>query len=224
MAGEMTEEQKGFLKNIHDSGKHLLSLIEDILDLSKVEAGKTELEMSRFSLKECFEESLEMFKEKSIKHNIELRAEVEDDIGDIIADERRIKQVILNLISNALKFTPDGGSVMVRARLIEAEKMRRWEDEKFSTSQAPSFPTSDRNFIEISVEDTGIGISEDDQKKLFQPFQQLETTLSKKYPGTGLGLNLSKKLIELHGGWIWVESEVGKGSRFTFVIPMRQNT
>ncbi len=225
MTGEMTADQKGFLKNIHDSGKHLLSLIEDILDLSKVEAGKTELELSRFSLKECFEGGLEMFKERSIKYNIKLEAEVEDGIEDIVADERRIKQVILNLLGNAIKFTPDGVSVRVSARRVSSPMIQVSSNE--DTGKDLQLETSNlqlnRDFIEISVIDTGIGISPDDQKRLFQPFQQLETTLAKKYPGTGLGLNLSKKLVELHGGRIWVKSEVGKGSKFIFTIPIIQD-
>ncbi|MBI5198737.1 MAG: GAF domain-containing sensor histidine kinase [Nitrospirae bacterium] len=224
IGGTISDDQRGFIQDIYESGKHLLSLIEDILDLSRVEAGTIELELSEFSLKELIDNSLIFFREKALKHNMKVKVEVEEGLDDIVADRRRIKQVLVNLLSNAFKFSPDGGSVIVRARLIEAEKMGRWEDEKFSTSQAPSFPTSDRNFYEISVEDTGIGISKDDQKRLFKPFQQLETVYSKKYPGTGLGLNLCKKFVELHGGRIGVESEVGKGSRFSFIIPMKHIT
>jgi signal transduction histidine kinase len=199
MAGPLSETQKEYLTDIWDSGRHLLSLINDILDLSKIEAGKLEFELSEFNLRELIDRSLVMFKEKAMKHNIKVKAEVEEGIENIEADERKIKQVMFNLLSNAFKFTPDGGSVSVRARRIEAG-----------------------DFVEISVEDTGIGISEEDQKKLFQPFQQLETVLSKKHPGTGLGLAICKSIVELHGGRIWVESEVGKGTRFIFTIPVKR--
>ncbi|MBI5213562.1 MAG: HAMP domain-containing histidine kinase [Nitrospirae bacterium] len=198
IGGTVNDKQKEFLKDIKGSGDHLLSLINDILDLSKIEAGKMELEPSEFNLKELIEGSLVMVKEKAFKHKIKVRAEVEDEIRSIVADERKIKQVAFNLLSNAMKFTPDGGSVFVRAK-------KAGED-----------------CVEISVKDNGIGISPEDRKKLFQPFQQLETTLKKKHAGTGLGLNLCKKFVELHGGSIRVESEVGKGSKFIFVIPVKQ--
>lgn len=136
-----------------------------------------------------------MFKEKAMKHRIKLKADIPADIGSVIADTRKIKQVVFNLLSNAVKFTPDGGEVGIMA----SRKDRA---------------------IEITVWDTGIGIAKEDMERLFQPFQQLEASLTKKYEGTGLGLHLSKKIIELHGGKIWVESEVGKGSRFSFTIPI----
>lgn len=222
MAGPLSETQKEYLTDIWDSGRHLLSLINDILDLSKIESGKLELELSEFNLRELIDRSLVMFKEKAMKHNIKVKAEVEEGIEDIKADERKIKQVLFNLLGNAFKFTPDGGSVSVRARRIHDAGYTMQE------VQIPSIPPllkggeGGLDFIEISVADTGIGIFEEDQKKLFQPFQQLESVLSKKHPGTGLGLAICKSIIELHGGRIWVESEVGKGSRFIFTIPVRQ--
>jgi signal transduction histidine kinase len=146
---------------------------------------------------------------------------MDEKLDSIIADGRKLKQVLLNLLSNAIKFTPEGGSVSVQARRIEVEKIRSYEDEgKISTSQPPNFSTS-ADFVEISIEDTGIGISGEDQKRLFQPFQQLESPITKRYEGTGLGLCISKRLVELHGGRIWVESEAGKGSKFSFVIPIK---
>ena len=194
MAGPLTEQQKEYLNDVIDSGQHLLNLINDILDLSKVEAGKMELEPSEFNLRELIERSLVMFKEKAMKHNIKIKTDVEKEIESIVADERKIKQVIFNLLSNAMKFTPDGGKVGINI-------------------------TKADNEIRITVWDTGVGISKEDMPKLFQPFRQLETVLSKKYPGTGLGLNLCKRFVELHGGKIWGESEVGKGSEFIFTIP-----
>ena len=212
LTGPLTDEQADFLNDIGSSGKHLLTLINDILDLSKVEAGKMELETSEFEVKELIERCLVMFKEKSLKHGIHVEYTVEDSLETIIADEMKLKQVIVNLLSNAFKFTPDGGSVRVGARRVLSLE---------PTPLSPSLSRGDMegDFVEISVADNGPGISEADIPRLFQPFQQLETKLNTKKPGTGLGLNLCKKFVELHGGRIWIESEVGKGCRFLFVIP-----
>lgn len=196
--GPLTDEQDEFVHDIGNSGKHLLTLINDILDLSKVEAGKMELELGEFWVQDLIERCLVMFKEKSMKHGIHVDYTVEESVGIITADEMKIKQVLVNLLSNAFKHTSDGGSVRVGARMVRS-------------------PGADS--VEISIADTGPGISETDILRLFQPFQQLDATFSKKIKGTGLGLNLCKKFVELHGGRIWVESEVGKGSTFLFVVP-----
>src|SRR4030066_686485 len=193
--GPLLDKQKRYIENITKAGEHLLSLISDILDLSKIEAGKMKLELAKFNLKELIEGCIALFKEKSIRHNIILDYVLEIK-GDIVADEQKIRQVLLNLISNAFKFTPDRGSVYVHARKAQDEAAG--------------------SFIEIRVVDSGIGISKEDQKKLFQPFQQIDSSVSKKHQGTGLGLNLCKKIIELHGGRIWIESDTGKGCRFMF--------
>ncbi|MFZ6007179.1 MAG: sensor histidine kinase, partial [Nitrospirota bacterium] len=195
LTGPISDTHKEYLKDVWESGKHLLSLINDVLDLSKIEAGAMELEPEEFFINEILEGSLVMFKEKAMKHRIKLKADIPSDIGSITADTRKIKQVVFNLLSNAVKFTPDGGEVGITARRKDSE-------------------------VEITVWDTGIGIAKGDMERLFQPFQQLEASLTKKYEGTGLGLHLSKKIVELHGGRIWVESEVGKGSRFSFTIPI----
>jgi PAS domain S-box-containing protein len=201
LSGEINTKQKEYLKYILDASEQLLSLINDLLDLSKIEAGKMELELSGFHLGEILEVNLAMFKEKAIKHKLDLSLEVEEGIENIIADAAKIKQIMFNLLGNAVKFTPEGGSVTVKARRVKSSEL------------------ADHDFIEISVQDTGIGVSEKDQKKLFQPFQQLNSVQSKKHKGTGLGLSICKRLIELHGGNIWIESEAGKGSSFKFVIP-----
>lgn len=198
--GALTDKQKRYFNNIVAAGEHLLNLINDILDLSKIEAGKMELEVSKVSISSLIEGSLLLFKEKALRHNIIVDVKT-DDIGDVTADGQKIKQVMLNLLSNAFKFTPDGSSVLVRAKRINNGNLE--------------------DYVEISVQDTGSGISEDDQKRLFQPFQQLETGFTKKHSGTGLGLSLCKKFVELHGGRIWVESKAGMGSRFAFAIPIR---
>lgn len=197
ISGELTPEQKEQLNYINSSGRHLLELINDILDLSKVEAGKMELELSVFELRELIENSVAMFREKAMRHRIKMTIDIPQDVDKKIkADERKLKQIMFNLLSNAIKFTPDEGTVWVRAKKVKEEG------------------------IEISVEDTGIGIKPEDMEKLFQPFQQIELTYTKKYEGTGLGLALTKRLVELHGGRIWVQSEYGKGSKFSFTIPM----
>jgi PAS domain S-box-containing protein len=219
IAGPVADNQKDLLNDIFTSGKHLLSLINDILDLSKVEAGKMELELSEFNLTELIDGSLDMFKEKAMKHNIKIAAMVAAGTGNIIADERKIKQVLFNLLSNAFKFTPDKGSVRVQARFVNSEEYSMNSKRLFTDDYSL---TTHGKFVEIAVEDTGIGISPEDQKKLFQPFQQIDSTISRKYSGTGLGLSLCKQFIELHGGRIWIESEVEKGSRFVFSIPLKK--
>lgn len=197
MTGPLLPEQKEFANTIYESGQHLLSLINDILDLSKVEAGKTEFEPSEFSVKDIVNISLVMFKERAFKHNIKVSVDIPDDIGTITADARKIKQVLLNLLSNAIKFTPDGGEAGIKAARTGNE-------------------------VRVTVWDTGIGIKEEDMPRLFRPFEQLEKSLTKKYSGTGLGLALCKKFIEMHNGRILAESELGKGSRFAFTIPTRE--
>ena len=202
--GTLNDRQKEYIGDILNSGRHLLNLINDILDLSKVEAGKLELELSTFPLKDALNAAFSMFKEKAMKHNLKLNLEIEPDAyNEIEADESKLKQILFNLLGNAVKFTPDGGSVSVKARRIQNSESRIQE----------------KGCIEIAVTDTGIGIKPEDIPKLFTEFTQLESAYTKEYAGTGLGLALTKKLVELHGGKIWVESEFGKGSRFVFVIP-----
>ena len=195
--GPVNETQKDYLNEVLDSSKHLLSLINEILDLAKVESGKMELMLSNFPLKELLEHSLVFIKEKAFKHRIELSLDMAEELGYIRADERKVKQIVFNLISNAIKFTLDGGKIGINAKII-----------------GPG--------AEVSVWDTGIGIAPEDRGKLFKEFVQLENTMTKQYKGSGLGLSLAKKLVELHGGKIWVESEgKGKGSNFKFNLPIK---
>ncbi|HAJ27979.1 MAG TPA: hypothetical protein DCG53_12190, partial [Syntrophus sp. (in: bacteria)] len=202
--GDLNEKQKEYVSYIYSSGRHVLSLINDILDLSKIEAGKMELEVSRFPLRTVLDSSIVMLKEKVFKHGIALSVEVEPDAEiHVEADERKIKQILFNLLSNAVKFTPDRGKVTVRARLAGSEN-----------------GSEEQRMIEVCIEDTGIGIKEEDLPRLFGTFTQLHHSVStKKYEGTGLGLALTKRLVELHHGRIRVESEYGKGSRFYFTLP-----
>jgi PAS domain S-box-containing protein len=203
--GGLNDRQKKYVHHIFDAGTHLLSLINDILDLSKVEAGKMELETSRFSIRAALDSSVVMLNEKAKKHGIAWSIEVEPDADiHVEADERKIKQIFFNLLSNAVKFTPDGGRVTVRARMTVVENKGE-----------------QRRMIEVSIEDTGIGIKEEDLPKLFCEFTQLhQSVYTKGYEGTGLGLALTKRLVELHHGSVWVTSEFGKGSRFYFSLPV----
>ncbi len=195
MFGEVNARQREYLEDILTSGRHLLSLVNDILDLSKVEAGKMELQPSVFSLREVVEGSAMMLRERAIKQRIALSVEIEPDLPPIEADERKVKQVLFNLLSNAVKFTSTGGRIDVRAR--------RMDDE-----------------IRVSVRDTGLGIAPEDQARIFEEFQQTRTG-ARTEESTGLGLTLAKRFMELHGGRLWVDSELGKGSTFTFALPLR---
>jgi GAF domain-containing protein/HAMP domain-containing protein len=195
--GEVNEKQDDYLKDIHSSGKHLLSLINDILDLSKVEAGRMELEPSSFDVASALSNALTLIRERAQTHGIALGQDVDPTLGEIVADERKLKQILLNLLSNAVKFTPDGGRIDVTARRVDGQTI-------------------------ISVRDTGVGIAAHDQAAVFEEFRQVGHDYTRKQEGTGLGLALTKKFVELHGGRIWLESEIGKGSTFTFTIPTRQ--
>jgi signal transduction histidine kinase len=194
MFGELNGKQAEYTDDILTSGRHLLSLINEILDLSKVEAGRMELELSTFDLPTALENAQTFVRERATKHGVTLDLSVDENLGDVNGDERKIKQVLLNLLSNAVKFTPEGGRIEIKAR-------------------------QENGNVEISVSDTGIGIAPEDQAKIFEEFRQVGGDNAKKIEGTGLGLTLAKKFVELHGGKIWVESEVGKGSTFTFSLP-----
>ena len=196
MFGELNEKQDEYLRDIFSSGRHLLSLINDILDLAKIEAGRMELELGRFDLPAAMENALTLVKGRAATHAIVLHLEVDGRLGEFVGDERKIKQVLVNLVSNAVKFTPEGGRVEVRA--------------------APA-----NGGVEFAVSDTGIGIAPEDQEAIFEEFRQVGTDYAKKREGTGLGLSLTKRIVELHGGRIWVKSQVGQGSTFTFTLPLR---
>ena len=195
--GEINEKQAEYIGDILQSGQHLLSLINDILDLSKIEAGRMELELTEFDLSGMVDNTMTLVRERAVRYGIALGRSIDERLGTIHADERKVKQVLLNLLSNALKFTPEGGKIDVRAALSN-------------------------DTAEISVTDTGVGIAPEDQATVFEEFRQVGTA-SKKVEGTGLGLAISRKFIELHGGRIWVKSEVGRGSTFAFSLPLRQS-
>ena len=196
MFGELNPKQDEYLQDVLSSGRHLLSLINDILDLSKVEAGRMELELARFDLPQAMQDTLVLVRERAARHGIDLHLDVDGGVGAVVADERKLKQVMLNLLSNAVKFTPEGGRVDVRA-----------------------VPTD--GGVEVSVADTGIGIAPENQELIFEEFRQVGGDYAHKREGTGLGLTLARRFVELHGGRIWVKSQPGQGSTFTFSIPER---
>jgi PAS domain S-box-containing protein len=222
--GDLNDTQREYLGDVLQSSQHLLSLINDILDLSKVEAGKQELEPTNVDLKELLERSLIMFKEKTLKHGLQLSLNVEHVPDTITADERKLKQIVYNLVANAVKFTPEGGSVTLAACHISSEN-GHWKKSDGKLFHVPVLDDdqpsiNQKNCVVISVKDTGIGIAQEDLKRIFNPFEQVDTSSSRKYQGTGLGLSLCRKLVKLHGGILWAESEgKGKGTTLIFIIP-----
>jgi signal transduction histidine kinase len=197
MFGELNEKQEEYLRDIYASGTHLLSLINDILDLSKIEAGRMELELTEVDLPTALDNALMLVRERAQRRSLTLHKDVDAEVGQIQGDERKIRQVVLNLLSNAIKFTPEGGRIELAA-------------------------VPKDGLVEVSVSDTGVGIAPEDQDKVFEEFRQVGTA-DKKAEGTGLGLTLCRKFIELHGGRIWVKSQLGAGSTFTFTIPVRRS-
>ena len=196
MFGELNDKQLDYLRDIHGSGHHLLTLINDILDLSKIEAGRMELELGSFDLHELLDGASMLVRERASRHGLSLALDVADGLGEWVADERKVKQVVINLLSNAVKFTPAGGSVTLRARRVG-------------------------DGVEIAVIDTGVGIAADQQALVFEEFRQAAGDHLRKSEGTGLGLALAKRYVVWHGGTLRVESELGRGSTFAFMLPQR---
>jgi signal transduction histidine kinase len=193
--GALNERQKKYTRNILTSGQYLLSLINDALDLARVESGKMMLETSLFSVKSCLEEAPSLMGGLDFSEKIQFVMELEDDLGDVRADQRKVKQIVYNLLSNAVKFTPAGGKIGIRARKVEGG-------------------------IEVAVWDTGIGIASENLGNVFEAFSRVENAYTKETEGTGLGLTISKKIAELHGSKMWIESGgIGKGTTVKFTIP-----
>jgi signal transduction histidine kinase len=204
VGGTMTNVQREYLGDVAFSSSHLLSLIEDILDLSKVEAGKLEIHPAKLDLRALLEHSVVMIKDRALRHRIDTTIEFRDASAAIVADQRMMRQIIYNLLSNAVKFTPDGGRVSLVASAEDKD--------------------GDRAFLEIHVTDSGIGISHENLERIFAPFEQVDDAPNGAKEGTGLGLTLTKKLVELHGGRIWAESAgLGKGSTFHVSMPVDIN-
>jgi signal transduction histidine kinase len=195
MFGELNDKQDEYLRDIYASGQHLLSLINDILDLSKIEAGRMELTLAAFHLPTSIENAVTLVKERASRRGISLQVHLDPGMGEFVGDERKIRQVLLNLLSNAVKFTPEGGRISLKGGQHDG-------------------------VVEVSVTDSGIGIAPEDQAAIFEEFRQVGSD-ERRQEGTGLGLTLARKFVELHGGRIWVESGLGSGSTFTFTLPLR---
>ena len=193
--GPVNERQIKALETVDRSGTHLLDLINDILDIAKIESGRIELESKSISVSSLFQSSLDFIKQQVLQKQIQLEIQLLSDLPDLCCDERQIRQVLINLLNNAVKFTPEGGKIILEAQLSKPE------------------------FLRITVADSGIGIAPEDINKLFQPFIQIDCALNRQYQGTGLGLSLVKRIVELHGGEVFLISEIGVGSRFMIDLP-----
>jgi signal transduction histidine kinase len=200
-------DYRTYVRDIHGSAVNLLGIINDILDFSRIENGQADINESACNIEELFDSVSRLIQDRLQAQGLALTLDLPARLPRVHADKRKLKQILFNLLSNAFKFTPDGGSVRVEVKRISCP-----------TDQSDRTDRSD--FVEISVTDSGIGIRADDIEKLFTPFTQLESAYCKSFQGTGLGLALTRKLVELHGGRIWVTSDFGQGSRFAFVIPV----
>jgi len=220
LMGDLTDQQRGFIGDIFSSGKHLLSLINDILDLSKVEAGKMLLDLEPVQVGSLLSNSLSIIREKAAARSVRLRTVVSEGIPTFDADARKVKQIVYNLLSNAVKFTPVGGEITLRASVVPRDQVGIVNG-PWAGRGSPLAESAFDEFLELEVVDTGIGISVEALPMLFQPFSQIDSGLARRFEGTGLGLALVKLLAELHGGTVAVESAVGEGSSFTVWIPLR---
>ena len=228
--GDLTKLQEEYLTDVYQSSRHLLSLINDILDLSKVEAGKLELELSEVEIQSLLQNSLIMVKEKAMKRGIRLLTSIDGVPTTMRIDERKVKQIIYNLLYNAVKFTEHGGEVRLSAHTVDSvvtnaqDPQGGDEDLHMDADQVEDSEIVGTRYeacLKVSVSDTGIGIKPKDRERIFQPFEQVDGSPSRRYQGTGLGLALTKRLVEIHGGRIWVESGEGdSGSTFSFLIPI----
>jgi PAS domain S-box-containing protein len=197
--GKLNQKQGFLVDNILESSKHLLDLINNFLDLAKIEAGKMELVVEEIFVPDTINEILKLVKENAVKHNIILKTEFYPELKSVMADRRAFKQILFNLLSNAIKFSKNEGGI-ITVSIIREDDM-----------------------VKISVSDTGIGIKEEEIPRLFQKFEQLDSGMTRKYEGTGLGLAITKQLVDLHGGKIWIESKYGEGSTISFLLPIRGN-
>jgi signal transduction histidine kinase/CheY-like chemotaxis protein/HAMP domain-containing protein len=223
LLGELTQRQKEYITDIYQSGQHLLSLINDILDLSKIEAGKMSLDLEAVSVEELVETSLSVIREKATAHRIKLHCCIEDNLPMIDLDQRKTKQILYNLLSNATKFSADHTQVTLTVQRVGVFEIKNWHSER-TTAICLALPEGDfKEFLALSVEDQGIGIQCDDAPRLFQPFSQIDASLARQYEGTGLGLVMVMRMAALHGGTVAVSSDPGQGSCFTVWLPWRRS-
>lgn len=196
LVGPINDEQREYVDDIYSSGKHLLNMINNVLDISKIEAGKLELKYEEICVKETIDDVLNTVSGIANKKNITIKNTIQSDIPTFVVDQLKLKQILFNLLSNAIKFTPKNGNVCIDTTLKDL-------------------------YVQFAIADTGIGIKQEDIEKIFEAFSQVDSSLARNYEGAGLSLALTKRLVELHGGEIWVESFYGKGSTFTFILPLR---
>ncbi len=220
LLGDLTDQQRGFISDIFNSGKHLLLLINDVLDLSKVEAGKMLLDLEVLEIPALLKNSFSIVREKAAARHIRLTLQTTGELGPAHADGRKVKQIIYNLLSNAVKFSNEGDEVTLRARVVPRQDVGVLSGPWFGRTY-PLIESDFAEFLELSVTDSGIGISKEGLEKLFQPFSQIDSGLARRFEGTGLGLAMVKLLAELHGGCVAAESAVAEGSRFTVWLPLR---
>ena len=226
--GELNEKQIKYVNNVLESGQHLLKLINGILELSKIEAESMELKLSEFDTSDELQGAVNLIRASADKKEIALSLDVQPDMPSITADQEKFRQIVLNLLNNAVKFTPDRGAVSVTARHLSFVNghLKNVSGDKITFPMAnDQWPMTRGDFMEISVSDNGIGIKPEDQERIFSVFEQVDASQQRKFGGTGFGLAMSRKLVELHKGKIWVESEgEGKGSRFRFMLPLAKET
>ncbi|WP_235965193.1 response regulator [Caenimonas soli] len=221
LAGELVAEQRNYVTDIYTSGQHLLSLINDILDLSKIEAGQMMLDLESTAAATLFEHSLSIVREKAAKRRLHLSIDVPRELGSLLLDPRKTKQILYNLLSNAVKFTQEGGSVTLRARRVARADVESWSDGASTVLRMPMATVQFESYLQIVVEDTGIGIAPEDASRLFRMFSQLDSSLTKEVEGTGLGLVLVEHLARLHGGGVAIASTPAEGSRLFVWLPWR---
>jgi signal transduction histidine kinase len=218
--GKVPDELQEPIEDIHTNGRHLLRLINDVLDLSKIEAGHMQLNLGEYSVQSFIDSVISATRSLAVEKRLELISRVEEGLPAAVSDSKRIIQILMNLVGNAIKFTPSGGSVIVTAKRVSSSEFRvsslepETRNPKPETSKIP-------DFLEVSVADTGIGIPTEELKSIFGEFSQVDSSITREYGGSGLGLSIAKRLVEMHGGSIWAESQVGKGSIFYFRIPLR---
>ncbi|MDD5559117.1 ATP-binding protein [Candidatus Methylomirabilis sp.] len=216
--GKVPDELRESIEDIHTNGRHLLRLINDVLDLSKIEAGQMQLNLGQYSIQSFIDSVISATRSLAAEKQLELVSRVEAGLPSAVSDSKRITQILMNLVGNAIKFTPAGGSIIVTARCVRVKECevpgaRREEEE--------AKPWNPGDQIEITVADTGIGIPAEELQSIFSEFRQVDSSITREYGGSGLGLSIAKRLVEMHGGSIWAESQVGKGSIFYFRIPLR---
>lgn len=218
--GKVPDELRESIEDIHTNGRHLLRLISDVLDLSKIEAGQMQLNLGQYSVQSLIDSVISATRSLAVEKRLELVSGVAEGLPPAVGDSKHITQILMNLVGNAIKFTPVGGSVIVTAKLVSSSESQIPSSQLETRNPKPE-TSRDPDFIEISVADTGIGIPTEELKSIFSEFRQVDSSITREYGGSGLGLSIAKRLVEMHGGSIWAESQVGKGSIFYFRIPLR---